>query len=142
MANIYSLNPGTNLDTVIPSGVFQNSESFVEFLKAYYEWLHTTELTYEIISDTFQQSELIIGNTSKATAQISFVKSQTQLVVFVNSAKIPFEFYETFTGQTSGAVARLLKYDDNILRKANQILPRSEERRVGKECRSRWSPYH
>src|SRR3989442_695970 len=23
-----------------------------------------------------------------------------------------------------------------------QNLPRSEERRVGKECRSRWSPYH
>src|SRR3712207_3574344 len=23
-----------------------------------------------------------------------------------------------------------------------RILPRSEERRVGKECRSRWSPYH
>ena len=22
------------------------------------------------------------------------------------------------------------------------ILDRSEERRVGKECRSRWSPYH
>ena len=23
-----------------------------------------------------------------------------------------------------------------------KILTRSEERRVGKECRSRWSPYH
>ena len=23
-----------------------------------------------------------------------------------------------------------------------QVLCRSEERRVGKECRSRWSPYH
>ena len=23
-----------------------------------------------------------------------------------------------------------------------QLKPRSEERRVGKECRSRWSPYH
>ena len=23
-----------------------------------------------------------------------------------------------------------------------EILERSEERRVGKECRSRWSPYH
>ena len=23
-----------------------------------------------------------------------------------------------------------------------EIIPRSEERRVGKECRSRWSPYH
>ena len=28
-----------------------------------------------------------------------------------------------------------------MLAQANQ-LPRSEERRVGKECRSRWSPYH
>ena len=25
---------------------------------------------------------------------------------------------------------------------AAQLLLRSEERRVGKECRSRWSPYH
>src|ERR1022692_5292323 len=24
----------------------------------------------------------------------------------------------------------------------SQVLPRAEERRVGKECRSRWSPYH
>ena len=24
----------------------------------------------------------------------------------------------------------------------NFLLDRSEERRVGKECRSRWSPYH
>ena len=23
-----------------------------------------------------------------------------------------------------------------------ETIPRSEERRVGKECRSRWSPYH
>ena len=25
---------------------------------------------------------------------------------------------------------------------ADSIIVRSEERRVGKECRSRWSPYH
>ena len=25
---------------------------------------------------------------------------------------------------------------------AFELTPRSEERRVGKECRSRWSPYH
>ena len=24
----------------------------------------------------------------------------------------------------------------------NDLVKRSEERRVGKECRSRWSPYH
>ena len=26
--------------------------------------------------------------------------------------------------------------------KSTSKFPRSEERRVGKECRSRWSPYH
>ena len=26
--------------------------------------------------------------------------------------------------------------------KMSQMVYRSEERRVGKECRSRWSPYH
>ena len=29
-----------------------------------------------------------------------------------------------------------------IERKRTILLVRSEERRVGKECRSRWSPYH
>src|SRR5256885_13677463 len=29
-----------------------------------------------------------------------------------------------------------------LLRKVAQCIERSEERRVGKECRSRWSPYH
>ena len=29
--------------------------------------------------------------------------------------------------------------DDGVIRRFND---RSEERRVGKECRSRWSPYH
>ena len=28
------------------------------------------------------------------------------------------------------------------LNKLKDLLKRSEERRVGKECRSRWSPYH
>ena len=28
------------------------------------------------------------------------------------------------------------------MKKMYQAMKRSEERRVGKECRSRWSPYH
>src|SRR5258708_11520008 len=32
--------------------------------------------------------------------------------------------------------------DKQPSRLAYQVLKRSEERRVGKECRSRWSPYH
>ena len=38
------------------------------------------------------------------------------------------------------------KEDEAILKEGGVIgiieIPRSEERRVGKECRSRWSPYH
>ena len=35
------------------------------------------------------------------------------------------------------------KYDDRLVTgEYYPAEPRSEERRVGKECRSRWSPYH
>ena len=30
----------------------------------------------------------------------------------------------------------------NLIQRETDIRYRSEERRVGKECRSRWSPYH
>src|ERR1039458_7042882 len=33
-------------------------------------------------------------------------------------------------------------YDSSNKEKGYNIVQRSEERRVGKECRSRWSPYH
>ena len=33
-------------------------------------------------------------------------------------------------------------YSDFKASKESGIVMRSEERRVGKECRSRWSPYH
>src|SRR5260221_3699560 len=39
-------------------------------------------------------------------------------------------------GRASGAIAGELD------RGTMELLLRSEERRVGKECRSRWSPYH
>ena len=40
--------------------------------------------------------------------------------------------------------AEIITYTSNLGQKINrkEIIKRSEERRVGKECRSRWSPYH
>ena len=35
-----------------------------------------------------------------------------------------------------------LSYAYKLIWQLNAELERSEERRVGKECRSRWSPYH
>jgi len=60
--------------------------------------------------------------------------------------------------QVAGVLTRSLRAGDSVFRlggdelcvlmpdtdggSAVEALPRSEERRVGKECRSRWSPYH
>ena len=38
--------------------------------------------------------------------------------------------------------AELLNNAEQVLKAEGAEIPRSEERRVGKECRSRWSPYH
>ena len=35
-----------------------------------------------------------------------------------------------------------IKIDEYLLKQKKEDVIRSEERRVGKECRSRWSPYH
>src|SRR2546430_7291274 len=39
-------------------------------------------------------------------------------------------------------VGRIMRKLDEAKLANNTIVVRSEERRVGKECRSRWSPYH
>src|SRR2546430_9536850 len=39
-------------------------------------------------------------------------------------------------------IKQLLQVADLRSKQREQVEARSEERRVGKECRSRWSPYH
>src|SRR5207302_8646456 len=34
------------------------------------------------------------------------------------------------------------RYESHFVHGRDSLVDRSEERRVGKECRSRWSPYH
>ena len=44
------------------------------------------------------------------------------------------------TGLNTWGVERLKELGKEVVFYTG--IPRSEERRVGKECRSRWSPYH
>ena len=46
----------------------------------------------------------------------------------------------TLVWSTDGVPFDYTRYEDMGARKLG--IARSEERRVGKECRSRWSPYH
>src|SRR5256884_260210 len=63
----------------------------------------------------------------------------------VSGFQLHFSSHEVFT--PGDAIDALIPMNPAALKvnvgdlKANGIL-RSEERRVGKECRSRWSPYH
>src|SRR5258707_14385804 len=45
-------------------------------------------------------------------------------------------------GTNHGADEAQLGEQTFMKRRSSENLGRSEERRVGKECRSRWSPYH
>ena len=49
--------------------------------------------------------------------------------------------YTAVATATGGRDGRAVS-SDNILDVKLSTPKRSEERRVGKECRSRWSPYH
>src|SRR2546427_12382939 len=54
-----------------------------------------------------------------------------RLVVREGMLQLEFAVLEVCEGRGEKEGARLIA-----------VFPRSEERRVGKECRSRWSPYH
>ena len=54
--------------------------------------------------------------------------------------------FVAYKGDAVGVIGRNGSGKSTLLRAIAGLLPaeqgRSEERRVGKECRSRWSPYH
>ena len=57
----------------------------------------------------------------------------------VNNA---FEARDGISTATRGEVRDAVDRALELLDKGEARVARSEERRVGKECRSRWSPYH
>ena len=58
----------------------------------------------------------------------------------VEDSKTWFEIYEVAIAVYEENDKYLNKIENN--NNEDKIGARSEERRVGKECRSRWSPYH
>ena len=76
-----------------------------------------------------------------ATTGTGPAPAQTQLQI----REFQTRTYETKdSAMVLKAVLNVLQDDGFIIKSADSNLGylRSEERRVGKECRSRWSPYH
>ena len=49
---------------------------------------------------------------------------------------------ELLAARRAAFVAQIKQYSKGTVKEELPSKDRSEERRVGKECRSRWSPYH
>ena len=76
--------------------------------------------------------------------QLSFDDS-TDKAIFEKAASLRAEYVVAAVGTVREREAKTNKIatgDVEIYVTELRLLARSEERRVGKECRSRWSPYH
>ena len=88
-----------------------------------------------ILSEFKEEVVNLIGQQAQSQAQ--------------QPASPPAKDASSFTSATEGTaggddlVSRIVQALNKQTKDAeNKVSSRSEERRVGKECRSRWSPYH
>src|SRR2546422_2984617 len=94
------------------------------------------------------------ANKGVVTVQTAKVATQDNLVSLVTaSGEVKPTTYTNVTAQGFGRITEILVKEGDHIKKGDKLLlqenvqanadvQRSEERRVGKECRSRWSPYH
>src|SRR5207302_4791810 len=90
-------------------------------------------------------------HVTKLAMEIECVRQSFRIEVFCNSliggnalakARVCFPSrHGVFLHGLIGIVARHAAFHE-VLQQLARKNERSEERRVGKECRSRWSPYH
>ena len=76
----------------------------------------------------------IVGPTGVGKTALSIALAKYYEAVIINFDSM--QVYEQLDIGTAKVTAREM---DGV---PHYLLSRSEERRVGKECRSRWSPYH
>ena len=87
----------------------------------------------------------VLGLTLSVTSA-SFAMADDLTIAIVNNGHMinMQKVAEAYTAET-GVNLNWVSLEEGVLREqvtSDTATGRSEERRVGKECRSRWSPYH
>ena len=85
----------------------------------------------QVIKDTFED-----GSERRENLLRMYHDLEDRMIMAPASGKEEFHYCHV-----GGYVEHVLHVVDTA-RKMSDTYERSEERRVGKECRSRWSPYH
>jgi hypothetical protein len=109
-----------NLENLLTSEITQNSENFLAFLKAYYEWLETTRIELINLSGNFIRDEQIVGATSGAYGNIKQIDDNV-FVIHVKS-RVPFLVNEIIVGQTSNSTATIVSIKDNVVRASGRLV--------------------
>jgi hypothetical protein len=112
--------PSLNVESFIGENSSVDTERFLLFMKAYYEWMQSTTLSLTNKTGTFVVGETIVGAISGATASIKEVK--TNSIVIAPTSRTVFAYTESVTGQTSGATATINIIKDNVGRASGNIL--------------------
>jgi hypothetical protein len=112
--------PSLNVGSFIGENPSVNTERFLLFIKAYYEWMQSTTLTLTSKTGTFVIGETVVGASSGASATIIEVKANSIIVQLVS--RTIFDYSEIVNGQTSSATATISTIKDNIGRASGNLL--------------------
>ena len=116
--NDANFKPSLHVDKFIPEDYSLDSERFLAFLRAYYEWLQTTKITLTGVSGTFVRDELVTGTGGG----IGIIKEiGTGYIVIRMTSRLPFNRAETITGGTSDATATVSTIKDNVVRASGNL---------------------
>ena len=120
-----------------------------------YNW-DSTSLPSATAADSYSAEMPYLIRISARKGPISIIMFKALIIVFkkmVTRASLVAQWLRIRLPMQGTRVRALVREDPTCRRATKpvrhnywacvpQLLKRSEERRVGKECRSRWSPYH
>ena len=112
--------PSLNVGSFIGENSSVDTERFLLFIKAYYEWMQSTTLTLTSKTGTFVIGETVVGASSGASATIIEVKTNSIVVQLIS--RTIFNYSEIINGQTSIATATLSTIKDNVGRASGNLL--------------------
>lgn len=118
MTNDAFFKPSLGIEKFVPEDYSLDTERFVAFLRAYYEWLQTTKITITGISGTFVRDETVTASAG-GTGIIKEIGSG--YIVVRMTSRLPFNRAETITGGTSGATASISTITDNVIRASGNL---------------------
>ena len=96
MSNLGSFKPSIHLEELLTEELREDSQNFVQFLTAYYEWLQTTSITYESQNGSFAKGEIVVGTSTLAQATINQVDSTNNQLIVTMSTNKQFDNQEVF----------------------------------------------